>query len=72
MHTLREELLVGTKSLKEIVLKVDLHDISSFGTNVSELISGINDTAGENTLDLVGKNVGIFNLLLNEVKIPST
>jgi hypothetical protein len=53
-------------------LKVDLHDVSSFSTNVGELICGINNAAGENTLDLVSENVSIFNLLLNEIKIPST
>ena len=70
LDTLGEQLLVGSKSLEKIVLEIDLHDISGLSSDVSEFVSGINDTAGENTLDLVSEDLSVLDLLLDEVEIP--
>ena len=71
LDTLREQFLVGSKSLEKIVLEIDLHDISGLGSDVSEFVSGVDDTAGKNTLDLVSEDFGVFDLLLDEVEIPN-
>lgn len=71
MDTLGEQFLVGSKSLEEVVLKINLHDVSSLGSDVSEFVSGVNNAAGKNTLDLIGEDFGVFNLLLDEVEIPN-
>lgn len=70
LDTLGEQFLVRSKSLEKIVLKIDLHDISSLGSDVSEFVSGVDNTAGKNTLDLIGEDFSVFNLLLDEVEIP--
>ena len=70
LDALREEHLGGTESLEDVLLKRDLHDVTGLGAEVGVRVSGVDDAAGEDTLDLVGENLGVLHLLLHEVEVP--
>lgn len=70
MHTLLEKMLLRSKSLEEVVLKIDLHDVSSLGTKISILVVRRDAATDVLTLDLIGEDLGVFDLLAHEVQIP--
>ena len=72
LDTLLEELLVGSDSLEGVLLDRDLDDVTSLGAEVGVGVGGINDAAGENTLDLVGQDLVVLHLLLDEVQVPGS
>lgn len=71
LDTLREQLLVRAHTLEVVLCDRDLYDVTSLGADVSVAVSGIDHTAGEDTLNCLSKDVGVLDLLLNEVQIPS-
>lgn len=70
LDALREESFSGTESLKDLLLEGDLHDVTSLGAEVGVRVSGVDHAAGEDTLDLVGEDLGVLHLLLDEVEVP--
>lgn len=69
---MREESLGWSDSLEEILGNTDFNNISSLGTNVSKLISWVNDAACELSLDGIHQDLGVLDFLLNEVAVPSS
>ena len=59
-------------SFKEVVWKTDFNDITCFGSKICKLISWVNDATCENSFDGVHENLGVLDLLLNEVTVPGS
>ena len=70
LDTLGEQLLVGANTLEVVLGDRDLYDITSLGADVSVAVSGVDHTAGENTLNRLSEDVGVLDLFLNEIQIP--
>ena len=71
LDTLREQLLVRAYALEVVLGDRDLYNISSLGADISVAVSGVDHTASKNTLNCLSQDVGVLDLFLNKVQIPS-
>ena len=69
---MREKSLVWSDSFEQIIFERNFDDISSLGSEISELVCWVNDAASEHSLDLLHENLSVLNLLLDEVAVPSS
>jgi len=70
IDTLREKSLGWANSLEQIVGERNFNNISGFSSKISKRISGVNDAADEDSLDSVHEDLGVLDLLLDEVTVP--
>jgi hypothetical protein len=69
---LGEKSLDWSDSLEEVLLELDFDNISSLSSKIGELISWVYDAADKHSLDGVHEDLGILDLLLDEVAVPGS